>query len=115
EANTGSHFSISASECPRNFKPPILATVETKRISADALPSIYKFSNGINYIIAANEAAEKGADDALMQTINGKISETTIANIFWIKDEKIFTPSTACDLMPGITRNAVINLAENYW
>lgn len=112
ESDPQTHFSIAASACPKTFKSPALTTVKTKRIPAISLPSAYKFSNGINYILAAKEAAKKNADDALMQTVDGHISETTIANIFWVKGDKIFTPSKKCDLIPGITRQVVINLIQ---
>nr|WP_286670521.1 aminotransferase class IV [Fodinibius salsisoli] len=107
------HYMIMASKCPNFFEPPTLATVDVRRIPSQALPSVGKFTNGINYILAAREAAQKGADDALMQTMNGWVSETTIANLFWIKNDQIFTPSEACDLLPGITRQAIITITED--
>lgn len=110
--DAGTHFSITASACPDTFANPSLATVSHRRIPSEALPSTVKFTNGINYILAAREAAEQGGDDALMQTVGGWISETTIANVFWAKGSTIFTPSTNCDLIPGITRRVVINLIE---
>ena len=109
-----SHFSVTASPCPETFNPPKIVSVERKRIPSDALPSNCKHSNGINYILAAQEAEEKGGDDALLQTIDGWISETTIANIFWIKGDRVFTPSTHCDLLAGITRNIVLDLIKQY-
>lgn len=110
--NAKAHFSITASACSDTFSHPELATVDRRRIPSESLPSDYKFTNGINYILAAREAAEKGADDALMQTVDGSISETTIANIFWVNGNTIFTPSDDCDLIPGITRDIVIRLIE---
>lgn len=106
------HFSITASECPERFAPPVLVTAETRRIPSDALPSSWKFTNGINYILAAREAAEKGGDDALMLTVGGLVSETTVANIFWLKGQTVFTPSENCDLLPGTTRSTVIDLTR---
>ncbi len=92
-------------------KAPIsLATVNVNTIPFEALDRRFKFSNGINYILAAKEAREKEADDVLMCTVDGKISETTIANIFWIKDNKLYTPALNCDLFPGITRKVLIGL-----
>lgn len=104
------HFSITASACPDSFSNSQLVTVDRRRIPSDALPSGYKFTNGINYILAAREAAEEGGDDALMQTMEGWISETTISNIFWVTGNTIFTPSDNCDLIPGITRGIIIDL-----
>jgi branched-subunit amino acid aminotransferase/4-amino-4-deoxychorismate lyase len=112
-SNAQTHFSIIASQCPESFGNPKLATVQQKRIPSVSLPSDVKLTNGINYILAAREADEKEADDALMQTIEGWLSETTIANIFWVKGDSIFTPSKECDLIPGITRDILIQLIEN--
>lgn len=106
-------YLITASECPNfNDRKVRLATVATSRIPSESLPGFGKFTNGINYILATKEAADKGADDALMQTTEGWVSETTIANVFWIEENKVFTPSEECDLLPGITRNIVIDMVN---
>lgn len=109
-----SHFTLTASACPDTFSHPHLVTVDRSRIPSGSLPADVKFTNGINYILASREAAEKGGDDALMTTINGSVSETTIANIFWVKDKTVFTPSVDCDILPGITRDIMIQLISDY-
>ncbi|WP_445664905.1 aminotransferase class IV [Fodinibius sp. AD559] len=111
------HYSITVSACPESFPPPTLSTVDQRRIPSQSMPSSAKFTNGINYILAAQEAAERGGDDALMQTIDEFISETTIANIFWIKGDTIFTPDEECDLIPGITRKIILGMIKesNRW
>lgn len=85
-----------------------LASVSLKVIPQEALCRNVKLSNSLNYILAAREAVTKGADDALMFTINNKISETSIANIFWTKEDRIFTPTKECDLLAGITRTLIL-------
>ncbi len=107
-------YAITASECPARFDSPSLTTVDRRRIPSQSQPSQYKFSNGINYILAAQEASQKGADDALMQTVDGHISETTIANVFWRKGNNVFTPSEKCDLLPGITRDIMMELINRH-
>ena len=109
------HYTATAFRCP-DYEGifPALATVSIRRIPSESLPSGAKLTNGINYILAAQEAAARGADDALMQTIDGWISETTIANIFWISGESVFTPSADCDMIPGITREAVIEMIDRH-
>ena len=92
-------------------------SLQLKTVSIPAIPSLalerkVKLSNSINYIKAAQEAKKKGGDDALMLTINKKISETTISNVFWIKGNQIFTPSVNCDLLPGVTRSILIELVK---
>lgn len=90
-----------------------LATVKTRCIPSEALERKYKLSNGLNYIKAAQEAHERSCDDALMLTVNDKISEATTANIFWIKDGQICTPSEECDLLPGVTRSIVMDVIRS--
>lgn len=110
--NSEAHYVISAAPLPDIPDSVKLATVETKRIPSQALNPQFKLSNSINYIQAATEAAKKQADDALMQTVDGYISETTIANCFWLQDEAVFTPSLGCDILPGITREVLIHILE---
>jgi len=89
-----------------------LITSRYHRIPDTALPAGVKWSNGINYILAAREAMEQGADDALMLTRDGFVSETTIANIFWKSGDNVYTPSEECDLLPGITRHLLIDFLK---
>lgn len=90
-----------------------LITSTVPRIPHAALPADVKWSNGINYILAARQAQYRNADDALMMTTSGWVSETTIANMFWLKDDYVFTPSVTCDLFPGIARNTIIDVLDD--
>ncbi|RNC85770.1 MAG: hypothetical protein ED557_03065 [Balneola sp.] len=104
---------LSSSSALKELKDSVsLSTVSIKSISSEALARHIKLSNGLNYILAAKEAKSRGADDALMTTSEGLISETTIANLFWVKGETIYTPSIEADLYPGITRRIIIELLE---
>lgn len=106
------HWVTSCEEL-QNFKDSIsLSSVHTRTIPSEALERKFKLSNGLNYILAAREAKEQGSDDALMYTIDDRVSETTMANIFWIKGKQVFTPSTDCDLFPGITRDIIIRIIK---
>lgn len=105
-------YSITAAPLTNSKATCRLATVPVKRIPSSAVPSRYKLSNGMNYILAANQAAEQDADDALMETTDGNVSETTIANIFWLRNKTVYTPSVDCDILPGITRDIVLQLLE---
>lgn len=109
-----SHFSITVSPAPSELAPLKLVTIDRRRIPAASVPAKYKLSNGINYILASQEAKKSTGDDALMQTVDGWVSETTIANIFWRKGQQVFTPSEECDLLPGITRNLLIDIVAQH-
>ena len=79
-----SGFIISNRSIPLGSDSIKLKTVSIPAIPSAALERKVKLSNSINYIKAAQEAKKKGGDDALMLTVDSKISETTISNIFWV-------------------------------
>ena len=62
--------------------------------------------------MALHEALDKGADEALMLDKNGYISEGSGENIFIVKDDVLFTPSTE-HCLNGITRQSVMQIAED--
>lgn len=106
----GSGYSVSVFPLPTISKSVRLSTVATRRIPAVAVDPRFKLSNSINYIRASAEASEQKTDDALMLTVEGLVAETPIANIFWIQDDTVCTPSGSCDILPGITRSLIIKV-----
>jgi branched-chain amino acid aminotransferase len=65
----------------------------------------------VNSIMAAQEAKDRGYDDALLLDVNGNIAEAPGANIFFEKDGVLYTPPTG-NILPGITRATVFELCE---
>ncbi len=61
--------------------------------------------------ISKHPAERKGYADALMLDWRGQVAECTGANIFFVKDGKIHTPTPDC-FLDGITRRTVIGLAK---
>jgi len=61
--------------------------------------------------IAKNRAEAKGCTEALMLDWRGQVAEATSANIFFVRDGELFTPTPDC-FLDGITRRTVIGLAE---
>lgn len=66
----------------------------------------------INNALAKTEAQSAGYDEAIMLSPDGHISEGSGENIFLIKDGKLITPAVNNNILMGITRNTVIELAE---
>ncbi len=96
-----------------NTPPPShIGLVQTRRIPNASLPSSLKLSNGLNYILAQREAQSAGYQEGVMCTIDGHISETTMANIFWMKGDVLFTPDSTCDILLGIMRSLIIEAME---
>jgi branched-chain amino acid aminotransferase len=69
--------------------------------------------NYLNNILARIEANRAGVDEAIMLNQRGYVSEGTGDNLFIIKDGIIVTPPSTADILLGITRNTVIDLAKS--
>jgi len=65
-----------------------------------------------NNALAKSEAIENGFDEAIMLTPDGHVSEGSGENIFLVIDGKLVTPASYNNILIGITRNTVIELAE---
>ena len=61
--------------------------------------------------LSKHAAADAGYDDALMLDWRGQVAEATGANIFFLKDGKLHTPTPDC-FLNGITRRTVMGLAQ---
>jgi branched-chain amino acid aminotransferase len=61
--------------------------------------------------ISKHEAENKGYNDALMFDWRGQVAEATGANIFFVRDGRLHTPTPDC-FLDGITRRSVIDLAR---
>jgi len=68
-----------------------------------------KTCNSLPYIMASLSRKKYNVDDMILSTKDGYISECTSTNIFWIKDDTIFTPSLYTGCIDGIMRKQVIN------
>ena len=66
----------------------------------------------MNNILAKQEAVRVGADDALMLNMEGELTECTTSNIFFVKNQRLCTPAVECGILKGITRDVVMELAE---
>lgn len=56
-------------------------------------------------------SSKKGFDDSLMLDLNKNIAETTACNIFWIKNNNVYTPKNH-SILNGITRQAILEICK---
>lgn len=85
-----------------------------RRINSQILPVQAKASgNYLNSIIASSEAKARNADEAIMLDVKGYVAEGPGENIFLVKNNELVTPSEESDILMGITRDAIIKLAES--
>jgi branched-chain amino acid aminotransferase len=112
------HLAIAVWEWPSYFKPEErlkgirLDMARYRRPDPATIPSKSKAA-GLYMIctISKHEAEAKGYADALMLDWRGRVAEATGANIFFVKDGVIHTPTPDC-FLDGITRRSVIGLAR---
>ena len=84
-----------------------------RRIPAESLPQGAKITGAyINSSLAKAEALERGYDEAILLSPEGTVAEGSGENIFIIKDGKLVTHPLAEIILPGITRVAIMDLAE---
>jgi len=81
-----------------------------KRNSSSPLLRV-KSLNYLENVLARREAQDHGCDEAIFFNERGEIAEGSSTNIFWVKENVLYTPAVDCGLLPGITREALISLA----
>ncbi len=89
-----------------------IITASTMRNHPAALNARIKSLNYLNNILAKIEGLQAGCIEALMLNHKGEVAECTGDNIFLVRGGSIATPPTDAGILDGITRNAVIELAE---
>ncbi len=82
------------------------STIE--RPSLAALPVNHKLAQGITSTLALLEARDHGCDEALMLNASGQLCEAASANLFWIRDHKLYTPALSTGCVEGSTRAAIL-------
>lgn len=88
-------------------------TATTRRNIPEGVNPQMKSLNYLNNIMAKMEANQAGVLEAIMLNNENYVAECTGDNIFIVKNGKLITPPTYAGILIGITRNAVIELAEN--
>jgi branched-chain amino acid aminotransferase len=89
-----------------------IVTVSTQRNFQNAVNPQIKSLNYLNNILAKIEAVNANVEEAIMLDYNGFVLECTGDNIFIVKNETVTTPPVSAGILAGITRQAVIELAE---
>jgi branched-chain amino acid aminotransferase len=87
-----------------------IAVAVPQRLRNDrrALAPAAKTGNYLNNVLALVEARRAGGDDAVMVNTEGHVTEATTANVFWVRQGRIRTPSLDCGILAGITRTLLI-------
>jgi branched-chain amino acid aminotransferase len=83
------------------------------RMAPNTLPALSKAGgNYLNSQLVRMEANLNGYAEGIALDVAGYVSEGSGENIFVVRDGKIFTPPLGASVLPGITRDSIIKLAE---
>ena len=91
-----------------------IMTSTWRRNADEALPARGKIVGGyVNMAFQKSEAELNGFDEALVLTPDGHASEASAANLFVVRDGVLLTPPVSDDILEGVTRKAMIQLAQD--
>jgi branched-chain amino acid aminotransferase len=88
-------------------KGATVAIVGTRRNPHDALDPNIKGGNYLNNVLGVIEANELGADDCLMLSDAGLVTEASNSNVFFVVDDELVTPSQEAANLRGLTKAAI--------
>jgi branched-chain amino acid aminotransferase len=98
----------------RTFREGLkVALVSVRRNHPQALNPLIKSNNLLNLALAMQEAYRRGAEEALMQNQAGELVECSQSNFFLVRNGEVLTPPLSAGLLPGITRQFVLELAAD--
>ena len=100
-------LTASAAPSPEPSGPVALSTAKVRRNDRSPASRIKSLSY-LDNVLARAEARAAGADEALMLNTAGDAACAAAANIFWVRDDEVFTPSLDCGVLDGIMRREVI-------
>jgi len=100
---------------PRDESPydiGIGASIATTRLNEHAATAGLKTLAYADMVLALAEAADVGADDAILRDTRDHVATATASNLFIVDEGTLVTPPLSCGVLPGITRAAVIECAR---
>ncbi|MCM8792007.1 MAG: aminotransferase class IV [Candidatus Omnitrophica bacterium] len=90
------------------------ADVSEFRVNKNSFLANLKSGNYLLYQLSYQQAKRRGFDEAVILNSDGYIAEASRSNVFFVKENKIFTPSLECGCLEGITRQVVMDIAKKH-
>jgi len=108
-------YSIPLGDYLDTSKPISVCTSSWTRISDNSIPPRAKIAGSyVNAALQKTEALLNGFDEAIVLTSDGQhVSEGSAMNIFMVKNDILITPPIVDDILEGITRNSIIEIAAS--
>lgn len=89
-----------------------LATSQKVRRNPNSVAGSIKSTNYMDNIAAKQEVQKYGAQDAIILSAEGHVAETTVANLFAIDGETLWTPDEDTGILSGLARDFILQWAE---
>jgi branched-chain amino acid aminotransferase len=84
------------------------------RIGPNVIPHVAKATGVyLNSMLAVTEANRAGYDEAILLTAEGFVADGSGENVFIVKHGELYTPDLSTSILPGITRDTVIQIAQD--
>ncbi len=83
-----------------------------RQVPPAVLDPAIKSTSRLSSVLARREASERGAFEALLLDERGHLTEGTASNAFVVAGGRLLTPASGDACLPGVTREAVIDLAR---
>ena len=105
---------ILAVTIARDVAKPLTCHISTfERVSGSAIPVTWKICGTyVNSYLSRRAAELNGFNDAILLDQEGRITEATAANIFFLQKDKVITPTLTPNIFPGITRATLLDIAQ---
>src|SRR5579884_3374589 len=85
-----------------------------ERVGPNVIPHVAKATGVyLNSMLAVGEANRAGYDEAILLTAEGYVADGSGESIFVVRDGVIYTPDLAASILVGITRDSVIQIAQD--
>lgn len=100
----------SAAASPRPSEPARLITSSVRRNEGSPAARLKTLSY-LDSVLARAQARQRGVDEALMLNSQGQAACAAAANVFWVRDGRLYTPALECGVLAGTMRAQVLAAA----
>ncbi len=93
---------------PRRPPAPFSVGLSPYRLNTASPLAGVKSCNYLEHLLAHEEARGRGFTEAVRLNERGEVASASLANVFWLRDRTLFTPSLGTGCLPGTTREFII-------
>lgn len=104
------NFIISSTILEENNISNIVADLASVSYKSQSIISAFKTLSSVPYVLAGIEAQKRILDELILYNDKGMVSETISSSIYYVLNDKIYTPSLQTGCIAGIIREKLLNM-----